>query len=248
MGRDLPLEIDWSNRYKAPSDAELYPLYAELEFKTLLAKLKPPVDGLPLFAGDKKLEGAYRSYVASVDPPEFARLAEEIRALGAAERVAIAIAETDVGLSGSPGSGLSFGAAALAHDVVRDALRDLLRDAKRVAAYDAKRVYHALRSHGIEQRRFDDDAMIAAHVVNPARTFAQIDTGAPAPRGRPGSSRAAHACRAPGLPCHRPTDGRRTGGPRPGHRAAHDDQHGRMPPPERSCGRDRNEPPDGDLR
>ena len=74
--RDLPLTIDWERRYEAPSDAALYPLYAQLEFKTLLARLKAPVDGLPLFASDAKLEGTYRTYVASVDPPEFARLAE----------------------------------------------------------------------------------------------------------------------------------------------------------------------------
>ncbi|MGB6984460.1 MAG: 5'-3' exonuclease H3TH domain-containing protein, partial [Candidatus Aquilonibacter sp.] len=79
--RDLPLEIDWELRYEKPSDAALFPLYSQLEFKTLLARLKVPVDGLPLFATEGKLEGSYRTYVASVDPPEFARLADELRAL-----------------------------------------------------------------------------------------------------------------------------------------------------------------------
>ena len=84
--RDLPLEIDWEIRYEAPSDAALYPLYAQLEFKTLLARLKAPVDGLPLFATDEKLDGDYRTYVASVDPPEFARLADELRAFAGSQR------------------------------------------------------------------------------------------------------------------------------------------------------------------
>ncbi len=174
VARDLPIDVDWSNRYKAPGDAELYPLYAELEFKTLLAKLKPPVDGLPLFAGDKKLEGTYRSYVASVDPPEFERLAGELRALASSERLAVALTEHDAGVSGSPGSGIVFARTALAHENVRDALRDVLLGAKRVVAHDAKSVYHALRGYGIEQTRFDDDSMIAAHLVNPSRTFANL--------------------------------------------------------------------------
>ncbi len=176
--RDLPLDVDWSNRYKVPSDAELYPLYAELEFKTLLSKLKPPVDGLPLFAADKRIEGNYRSYVASVDPPEFERLASDMRALASSELVAIALREHDIGLSGGAGSGISFALAALAHENVRNAMSSLLRDAKRLAAYDAKRVVHALRAHGIEQHRFDDDAMIAAHLLNPSRTFDEISDAA----------------------------------------------------------------------
>ena len=82
--RDLPLPLDCeTSRFRAPADADLYKLYAELEFKTLLAKLQPPVD-LPLFETEKKLEGHYRSFAAAVDPPEFVRLAAGIRELAAA--------------------------------------------------------------------------------------------------------------------------------------------------------------------
>ncbi len=60
--RDLPLSIDWeSSRYRIPPSGELYRLYSELEFKTLLAKLEPPAD-LPLFDHSTKLSGNYRSY------------------------------------------------------------------------------------------------------------------------------------------------------------------------------------------
>ncbi|MGC1381231.1 MAG: 5'-3' exonuclease H3TH domain-containing protein, partial [Candidatus Baltobacteraceae bacterium] len=79
--RDLPLTVDWeASRYLPPSDAELFPLYSDLEFKTLLAKLQPPAD-LPLFPAGARLEGSYRSYVPSVDPPEFELLAGELEAL-----------------------------------------------------------------------------------------------------------------------------------------------------------------------
>ncbi len=192
--RDLPIDVDWSNRYKAPSDAELYPLYAELEFKTLLAKLKPPVDGLPLFAADKRIEGNYRSYVASVDPPEFERLANDLRGLATSQLVAIALREHNIGFSGAAGSGVSFALAALAHETVRAAVASLLRDAKRLAAYDAKRVVHALRAHGVEHYRFEDDAMIAAHLLNPGRTFGDIsDAAAEQLQTNIGEDAAAHA-------------------------------------------------------
>ena len=81
--RDLPLHLDWeASRYETPDDAELYRLYGELEFKSLLAKLSRPPD-LPLFDESVSLTGTYRSYAAGVDPPEFARLGEELRALAA---------------------------------------------------------------------------------------------------------------------------------------------------------------------
>ncbi|MBV8637244.1 MAG: DNA polymerase I [Candidatus Eremiobacteraeota bacterium] len=192
--RDLPVEVDWSNRYKFPSDTDLYPLYAELEFKTLLAKLKPPVDGLPLFAADKRIEGNYRSYVASVDPPEFERLADDIRALANSELVAVALREHDIGLSGAAGTGVSFALAALSHENVRSAVGTLLREAKRLAAYDVKRVIHALHAHGVEHYRFENDAMIAAHLLNPGRTFGEIsDAAAEQLQTNPGDDAAAYA-------------------------------------------------------
>lgn len=176
--RDLPISIDWSRRYTSPSDATLYPLYQEFEFKTLLAKLKPPIDGLPLFAGESKVEGSYRSFSASVDPPEFAQLAEELAAIAKSERASIAMREEEIGVSGAAGSGLSFASAALAHENVREAMRALLSGAKHLIAYDAKKLVHAFAAHGIAHERFDDDVMIGAHLKNPTRTFAEINDAA----------------------------------------------------------------------
>ncbi|HUA09070.1 MAG TPA: DNA polymerase I [Candidatus Acidoferrales bacterium] len=192
--RDLPLTIDWELRYEKPSDAALYPLYAQLEFKTLLARLKAPVDGLPLFAAEKKLEGNYRSYVASVDPPEFARLAEEIRALATAPRFALAMRDDAIGVSGAVGSGLAFAAGALAHDSVRAAFSHALAESPRVVAYDAKRVARTLGEVGISLAAVDDDAMLGAHLLNPARTFTSIDDAAAEHlQAAPPADAAAHA-------------------------------------------------------
>jgi DNA polymerase-1 len=192
--RDLPLEIDWEHRYERPSDAQLYPLYAQLEFKTLLARLKPPIDGLPLFASDAKLEGSYRSYIASVDPPEFMRLAEDLHALADTARVAFAVREGEIGVSAEPGTGLSFGSAALEHDVVREAFAELVRRAPHLVAYDAKRVTHLLRERGFATVDFVDDAMLAAHLLNPSRAFASIaDAAAEHLAAAPSDDAAAHA-------------------------------------------------------
>lgn len=177
--RDLPLALDRdASRYRAPSDAELYRLYSQLEFKTLLAKLAPPAE-MTLFAESAALEGRYRSYVASVDPPEFERLARELHGLAAGDVVAFALDDASLGASGAAGSGLAFARAALAHEPVRAALSALFSSNVRVAGYDVKRLWRAFSEAGIDAR-FDDDAMLAAHLLDPSRTYARIEEAAAA--------------------------------------------------------------------
>ncbi|HEY1976965.1 MAG TPA: DNA polymerase I [Candidatus Baltobacteraceae bacterium] len=176
--RDLPLSVDWEeSRYQLPPDAELYPLYSDLEFKSLLAKLQAPT-GLPLFDTGKQLEGTYRTYAACVDPPEFARLGEELRAMASSPRVAFAALDDTIGVTDRSGSGVSFTVAALTHQPVRDALHAIFDAKAATAAYDAKRVLRVLRGRGIERARFTDDAMIAAHLLDPARGFADLEDAA----------------------------------------------------------------------
>jgi DNA polymerase I len=172
--RDLPLPLDReTSKFRAPSDADLYKLYGELEFKTLLAKLQPPVD-LPLFETEKKLEGRYRSFAAAVDPPEFVRLAAGIRELAARDRFAVAVFSDSIGFSAAAGEGFSMPLDVIAHDVVRRALEETLANAPHVATYDAKRVARALRERAVTPAGIRDDAMIAAHLLDPSRTFSNI--------------------------------------------------------------------------
>jgi DNA polymerase I len=176
--RDLPLPIDWEScRYTPAGEGELYRLYSELEFKTLLAKLSPPPD-VPLFESGARLQGNYRSYVRSVDPPEFAPLAHELTAMAEAPRVAFALHGDAFGVSAKMGEALSFGRAALAHATVRAALETIFASNARVGAYDAKRMLRALRDAGLRTASFSDDAMIAAHLLDPSRGFAEADDAA----------------------------------------------------------------------
>lgn len=191
--RDLPLHVDWeSSRYERPPDAELYPLYSELEFKSLVAKLQAPPD-LPLLAGSATLAGDYRSYVASVDPPEFVQLAEALRGLAKAPYVAFAVLGDAVGASGAAGTGIGFAAGALAQSAVRDAVQSIFEGAA-AGAYDAKRVVRVLRDGGVRDTRFADDAMIGAHLLDPSRGYADLEDAAAAHlhSGVPGEA-AAHA-------------------------------------------------------
>jgi DNA polymerase-1 len=177
--RDLAVDVDWdASKYTQPSDGELYRLYAELEFKGLLAKLQPPVDGLPLFEAETTIEGHYRSYVPAVDPPEFVHLAKELNDFASAERVAFAMREDEIGVSASDGEGIAFATGALAHAPVREAMEKLLRGNASFSTYDAKRLVHALSRAGISHHHFDDDAMIGAHLLNPSRTFVDIGDAA----------------------------------------------------------------------
>lgn len=175
--RDLPVSVDWeSSRYSAPPEGELYKLYSELEFKTLLSKLQPPPD-LPLFDVGARLSGTYRSYVPSVDPPEFVRLAGELENLAAAPSVAFALRGDTIGVTSEAGQGLAFSRNALTRPGIRDALERLFRNDVRAGAYDAKRLLHVFRDVGIKAQ-FSDDAMIAAHLLEPSRGFADIEDGA----------------------------------------------------------------------
>jgi DNA polymerase I len=176
--RDLPISIDWeSSRYVTPADAALYHLYSELEFKTLLAKLAPPSD-LPLFEKSAKLRGSYRAYETSADPVVRERLAAELQALASAERVAFAVRGDAIGVSARAGEGIGFSRDALSHQMVRSALEALFASGPEIAAYDAKRLLHLMRELQVRNARFVDDVMIAAHLLDPARGFAEIEDAA----------------------------------------------------------------------
>lgn len=176
--RDLPLTVDWEqSRYAEPPNAELYRLYSDLEFKTLLAKLQPPSD-LPLFEKSTKLSGNYRSYEPSVDPPDFARLAHELQTLAQFDRVVFAIRGDAIGVTAKAGEGLSFLRGALGQAEVRESLERIFESVALPGAYDAKRLLHAMREGGVRNARFGDDAMIAAHLLDPARGFADIEDAA----------------------------------------------------------------------
>jgi DNA polymerase-1 len=175
---DLPLTVDWEgSRYTVPADAELYRLYSELEFKTLLARLQPSSD-LPLLEITAKVSGDYRSYVPSVDPPEFESLAQELLALRGAARVVFALVGDAIGVSAREGYGVSFSVSALSHENVRDAVRGLLDGSTRAGGYDVKKLVHVFHSAGIDDARFFDDAMIAAHLLDPTRGFADVEDAA----------------------------------------------------------------------
>ncbi len=170
---DLAIPLDWdASRYTPAANDELYALYSDLEFKALLAKLEPPSSGMPLFADAKRLKGSYRSHVAAVDPPEFVRLAADLRELTASPHLAYAVTDTALGISGSAGTGLSFGLSAFAHDDVRAAFLELWNGPARAIAYDAKRVLRTLDARGMPMRSVEDDPMLALHLLDPSRTFA----------------------------------------------------------------------------
>src|SRR5581483_5844833 len=76
------------------------------------------------------------------------------------------------------GTGLGFLAGALSHDPVRAAFEKLWLGGQRLAAHDVKSVLHALHGRGFAARPFADDTMIGAHLLNPSRTFANIEDAA----------------------------------------------------------------------
>ena len=170
--RDLPVSIDWEgSRYAAPPNDELYKLYRDLEFKTLLARLEPPATPAPI-AADEQLEGTYSSYASITDPPDYAKLAALIGETAQRERVAIARRGEEYALSPDDGVAFSFNVSATesAPDVGA-AFLDLWTRVPQLVVHDAKAVTNAA---GLPIRAFADDPMVGAHLLNPSRVFADI--------------------------------------------------------------------------
>ena len=177
--KNLEIALDWEqSRYTPPANDELYRLYSELEFKTLLNKLDVPLE-MPLLETQERLKGRYRSYIAATDPPEYADLAQEIERLADAPQLAFAHRnDGEIGVSAESGTGLGFSINALTHAPVRAAFEKLWLGGQRLAAHDVKTLLHRLHEKGFEPRVFADDTMIGAHLLNPSRTFAGIEDAA----------------------------------------------------------------------
>jgi DNA polymerase-1 len=175
----LDVAVDWAeSEYTPAGNDELFRLYSELEFKTLLGRLNVPAE-LPLLQAQERLTGQYRSYIAATDPPEYAQLARDLEQLATAERLGFAVkADGEIGISSGAGGGLAFLAGALAHDPVRSAFEKMWLGGQRLAAHDVKAVVRMLHDRGFTPRPFADDTMIGAHLLNPSRTFAQIEDAA----------------------------------------------------------------------
>ncbi len=179
--RDLPVEIPWdAAKYDPPAVEKLYVLYRDLEFKSLLAKLPVAENDALLIASEdaELLRGAYRTFVPSTDPPEFALLAQTIAEAANAAYVALALRGPDeIGLSTGPETGVAFRREALAHENVRAAFVALLARSTLVV-HDVKGFCAAMRALGIAappDAGIVDDTMIAAHLVNPGRSYANLD-------------------------------------------------------------------------
>jgi len=173
VDRNLPVTLDWDvARLRPPDAARQYALYRELEFRTLLRKLEPPPpsDELPLMASLRAPDGAFRSYVAAVDPPDFVQLCGELHAMADAPRIALAIEGDALGASAASHAGLSFRLDTLRGEPVRSALEAALQGAGVVVGYDTKRIVRAFDAYGVRVPQFADDAMLAAHLLEPSRS------------------------------------------------------------------------------
>jgi DNA polymerase-1 len=175
--RDLPLTLDWDTaRFVPPENDALYALYRELEFKTLLAKLDPPASGPPP-PDEEPLQGTYVSFVASTDPPEFVRLEAMLREASLSQRVAFALRGDAVGVSPSDETAFAFARGALAQPAIADAFATLWSATPQAVVYDAKATIGAL---ALPPREVHDDPMIGAHLLDPARTYADAAQAASA--------------------------------------------------------------------
>jgi DNA polymerase-1 len=183
IARDLPIAVPWdAARYEAPSSDKLYVLYRDLEFKSLLARLPAPAAGDGLFAAQDDTElvrGSYRSFVPSADPPEFLLLATMLADAARAERVGVALrGDDEIGIATAPEAAFAFRPAALERPDVAAAFATLIGGATPLVVHDWKGLQSFLRARSVapaDRAALADDTMIAAHLLNPSRTYASLD-------------------------------------------------------------------------
>jgi DNA polymerase-1 len=170
--RDLAIELDWEGAQYHPAESDaLYALYRELEFKTLLAKLAPPAEPPPA-ATDEMLQGDYdSSYTTLTDPGDHAKIARAIDAAAASERVAIALRGDALAISAADGKAFAFLFSALEDRAVGGAFARLWETVPQLVVYDAKTIQRKL---DLAPRVLADDPMLAAHLLNPSRTFSDV--------------------------------------------------------------------------
>lgn len=171
IDRSLPIAIDWEHAaYAQPSSDDLYRLYRELEFKTLLNRLEPP--STPVVVPiEEQFTGQHTSFTAATDPPDFVKLAGLLEAAALAPRVALALRGDAVGFSSSDETGVAFLRSALAQPAIGTAFARLWSTVPQLVVYDAKATIAAL---DVPPRVIADDPMIGAHVLNPSRAYVDI--------------------------------------------------------------------------
>ncbi len=178
--RDLPVDVPWDDaRYATPPNDALYTLYRDLEFKSLLAKVPVPTNDALLALDDTEVvRGAYRTFVPSTDPPDFDFLAAQLREIAAGGYAGIALQGEDVGVAGAPETGIAFRAAALERPAIAAAFGALLAGDVPLVVHDWKALQAFARARGLvlaAQSALGDDTMIAAHLLNPARSYVNLD-------------------------------------------------------------------------
>ncbi len=170
--RDLPIALDWESALYTPaSNDELYKLYRELEFKTLLNKLEPPATPQPV-ATEDVLEGEYEPFTSVTEPADYARIVAELDRAAACERVAVATRGDAVAISTRDGTAFAILKSALEIERVRAAFVTMWERVPHLVAYDAKALVRELR---LAPRLFGDDPMVAAHLLDPSRKFEDTD-------------------------------------------------------------------------
>ncbi|MDE2573582.1 MAG: DNA polymerase I [bacterium] len=177
VDRSVPISRAWEQaRYVEPEDAQLYPLFAELEFKTLLAKLQAP-SGEQAPPRPEEVGGNYHAYVSAVDPPDLKRLAALVAELRAAEAVAVFYdpGSEQIGLTARAGEGLSLTLGAALAQPVRPHFEALWATPVAKLAHNAKPLLRRLYAAGIEPAGLRDDTMVAAHLLNPSRAYGSLD-------------------------------------------------------------------------
>lgn len=146
----LDLSLDWEGaRCVAADPDELYKLYYELEFKTLLQQMPEPAL-LTTLVAEERLLGRW-------DAPS----PDELAALGRSARLAVAWLGERLGVAIGPDRGWELAPEELPRHVP-------------LVAFDAKKVLRRLN----QPLQIVEDPMLAAHLLDPSRSFVQVGDAA----------------------------------------------------------------------
>ena len=148
LKRDLPVSLDWeASALSQPDPDELYKLYYELEFKTLLRSLPEP-KSMAAVKAEEALLGEWTRLEAGAD----------FSFLDSAQRLAVVLGSDRLGVASGPEQGW---------ELPIDSWGKL--PGCPMVVYDSKRL------HRLCAARVVDDPMIEAHLLESSRSFLNVE-------------------------------------------------------------------------
>ena len=174
IARDLPLTLDWeSARYTPPAERRAVPALQRARVQDAAREAAAARDAAAGRAPTRCSKARYETFTSVTIRPSSRASRRALDEAAARGRVAVAMRGDAIAVSAGDGTAFAFLRVGAANPRRRGrSVRAVVGD--RAAARRVRRQDGSSARSGCRVRTFGDDAMIAAHLLNPSRTFADV--------------------------------------------------------------------------